>query len=86
MEKYEHQEGPSKEELAALTHLKNLTHNDDFIAWRNFVVKDNIALLEQELRKPLEYSETDLKAKLLHLNSLRHIFYDVFEIAQEELK
>jgi len=86
MEAYKQEQGPSKEELTALTHLKNLEHNDDFIAWKNFVVKDNIAMLDNELRKPLEFSETDLKAKLLQLNSLRHIFMDVFEIARDELK
>jgi hypothetical protein len=66
--------------------LKKLNYNEEFILWRDQIVKPMIDALEVELSNPLELTEANLKAKLMHLNSLKHYFYRLFDSVEAELK
>jgi hypothetical protein len=68
--------------------LRDLSNLEAFQVWRDIVAEPIIAQLEMELasEKSDSISEAILRGKLKQLNSLKHIFYQVFEIAKQNLK
>ena len=66
--------------------LEQLNHHEPFQAWKNLVVEPVMRQLKLELQDPLKFNEADLKAKLMHLNSLENFFEGVFEQAKALLK
>jgi hypothetical protein len=67
--------------------LRDLSKHETFITWRDEVVSSNIQQLENELAsdKADTMPEVVLRAKIKQLNSLRYLFYTVFEIAKENI-
>jgi hypothetical protein len=79
-------EGIGPKEKQTLELLVKLSRLEEFRSWVKDLVEPTIAQLEAELAKPLQYSEIDLKAKLLHLNSLKYLFKDVFTQSRQVLE
>lgn len=71
-----------------LRDLRDLSKFHPFITWRDRVIEPNIKALETELAsdKADNLPEVVLRAKLKHLNSLKYLFKEVFEIAAETLE
>lgn len=59
--------------------LQQLNHNEAFNEWRDLVAKPVIDQLERDLGNCLTYPEATLKAKILHLNFVKELFYRIFE-------
>lgn len=77
---------PEYERQIAL--LRKLNRFEEFQLWRDLIVKPIIEQIEGELLRPCELDEANLKAKLMHLNSMKHTFYTIFEVldAQNEVE
>jgi len=67
--------------------LRDLSKHETFITWRDEAVQPLIKQLEMELasEKADLMPEIILRAKLKHLNSLKYLFDDVFQIAKENI-
>lgn len=60
--------------------LKQLRHNEAFNQWRDIVAKPIIEQLEIDLaQKCLELPEATLKAKVLYINLLKELFFNIFD-------
>ena len=80
----------SKEEKKIYELLKVLNGRQEFIVWRDLVAKPLIEQNENELmgldpttgKSRIEgISEANLKAKVMYLNTLKHLFYQIFDQA-----
>lgn len=74
------------EEKEQLDLLVKLGRTEEFQLWRDLVVKPSIEALEAELANPMELTEANLKAKVMHLNSLKYFFNGMFEQIEANLK
>lgn len=64
--------------------LRELSRIKSFREWRDVVAKPEIDRLEAELATPEELSEANIKAKIMHLNYVKGLFYRVFEAANAQ--
>jgi hypothetical protein len=67
--------------------LDTLNGYHEFTEWRDLVVKPQIDMLEAELNSAEsdKMSEVVLRAKLKHLVSMKYLFYQVFDIAKQNI-
>lgn len=66
--------------------LVELSRLEPFQVWRDTVVKINLEALERDMANSDNLSESVLRGKLKHYQSLKYFFEDVFEIAKSNLK
>lgn len=70
--------------------LVNLVHTlgqlKEFRTWRDEVAKPIIHQLEADLRNANEYPEVILRAKLMHLNMVKDLFYTLFEQVDSQIE
>jgi hypothetical protein len=59
--------------------LRQLGSMPQFQEWRTLVVNPVIQQLRDDLYDPLKFSEAELKAKVLHLNTVEYLFKGIFD-------
>jgi len=66
--------------------LETLQDLESFQSWRDLIVVPTIQQLEAEIasQEADKMSEVILRSKLKHLNSLKYLFYDVFDQAKAQ--
>lgn len=70
------------EEKRQLTLLTTLPQNEAFVVWRDMFCKPVVTQIRAKLKHPAELSDIDLRATVMHLNSLEGLFDDIFDQAK----
>lgn len=65
--------------------LVKLSRTAEFQLWRDLVAKPIVQQLEADLANPLDLTEANLKAKVMHLNTVKGLFYHLFDQAKAQI-